>query len=145
MAEFTSNHSLGAKSTQHNQYFTPTLEEYRCDAASIHVSINDILTGPNITMSLINYMGTLEKYQIPVESITLEKLPSTRTKINIFYINKKLRHLCMKYHFEFINHQQISTNFLWNDGIHLLDTGKSMLGQYLVNRVSNLFAKMIRL
>ena len=47
----------------------------------------------------------------------------------------------MKYNFEFINHQQITTKFLWNDGIHLLDTGKSILGQNFVNRVSNFFPK----
>ena len=33
----------GAKSTQLNHYVTPTLEEYSCDAAIIHVGINDIL------------------------------------------------------------------------------------------------------
>ena len=43
---------------------------------------------------------------------------------NIFDINKKLRDLCMKYNFEFIDHLQITTKFLKNDGIHLLDTGK---------------------
>ena len=47
----------------------------------------------------------------------------------------------MKYNFEFIYHQQITTKFLWNDGIHLLDTGKSTLGQNVVNRVSNFFSK----
>ena len=47
----------------------------------------------------------------------------------------------MKYNFEFINHKQITTKFLWNDGIHLLDTGKSVLGQNFVNKVSNFFRK----
>ena len=35
----------------------------------------------------------------------------------------------MKYNFEFIDHQQITTKSLWNDGIHLLDARKSILGQ----------------
>ena len=60
-----------------------------------------------------------------------------KNKYNIFDINKKLRDLCLKYNFEFIDHQQITTKFLWNDGIHLLDTGKSILGQNFVSRVSN--------
>ena len=47
----------------------------------------------------------------------------------------------MEYNFEFIDHQQITTQFLWKDGIHLLDTGKSILGQNFVKRVSNFFAK----
>ena len=47
----------------------------------------------------------------------------------------------MKYNFELIDHEQITTKFLWNDGIHLLDTGKSILDQNFVNRVSNFFRK----
>ena len=47
----------------------------------------------------------------------------------------------MKYNFKFIDHEQITTKFLWNNGIHLLDTGKSILGQNLVNRVSNFFSQ----
>ena len=47
----------------------------------------------------------------------------------------------MKYNFEFIDHQQVINKFSWNDGIHLLDTGKSILGQNFVKRVSNFFAK----
>ena len=49
----------------------------------------------------------------------------------------------MKYNFESIDHEQITTKFLWNDGIHLLDRSKSTLGQNFVNRVSNCFAKTI--
>ena len=45
----------------------------------------------------------------------------------------------MKHNVEFIDHEQIASKFLWNDGIHLLDTGKSVLGQNFVNRVSNFF------
>ena len=55
-------------------------------------------------------------------------LPST-TDINIFDINKKLRDLCLKYNFELIDHEQITTKPLWNDNIHLLDRDKSTLAQ----------------
>ena len=70
-----------------------------------------------------------------------KKLPSTRTNINIFDINKNLCDLCMKSNFELINQQQITTKFLWNDCIQVLDTGKSILGQNFVNRVSNFVRK----
>ena len=68
-------------------------------------------------------------------------LPSKRTNINIYDINKKLRDLCMKHNFEFIDHEQIASRFLWNDGIHLLDTGKSILGENFANRVKNFFRR----
>ena len=47
----------------------------------------------------------------------------------------------MKCNIELIDHEQITTKCLWNDGIHLLDKGKSMLRQNFVNRVSNFFRK----
>ena len=34
---------------------------------------------------------------------------------------------------------QTATKFLWNDGIRILETSKSILGQNFVNRVSNFF------
>ena len=63
-------------------------------------------------------------------------------KILIFFgINRKLRDLSLKYNFEFIDHQEITTKFSWNDSIHLSDTYQPILGQNFLNRVSNSFCK----
>ena len=40
----------------------------------------------------------------------------------------------------YLDHQLIISRS-WNDGIHLLDTGKSILGQNFAKRVSNFFTK----
>ena len=120
--------------------------EYSYDAAIIHVGINDILRSKHygeldkLLGNIIKVRNTSQRYSIGKIYI-LAIFPPTRTNINIFDINKKLRDLCMKYNFEFIDHQQITTKFLWNGGINLLDTGKSILGQNFVNRVSNFFRK----
>ena len=135
----------GAKSTQLYHSVTPTLKEYSCDVAIKHVGINDILRSRHDVLdklpgNIIKVGNTCQMYnfgKIYISAI----LPSTRANINIFDINKKLRDLCMKHNFEFIDHEQKTTKFLWNDGIHLLDTGKSILGQNFVNRVSNFFRK----
>ena len=133
----------GAKATQLNHYVTPTLKEYSYDVAIINVSINDILSskhdGLDKSPRNIRKVGyTCQKYNIGKMYISAI-LPSARTNINIFGISKTLRDLCMKYNFEFVDQQQIITKFLWNDGINLLDTDKSILGQNFVNRVSNFF------
>ena len=115
------------------------------DAAIIHVGINDILRSKHydeldkLPGNIIKVGNTCQKCNI-VKIYILVILPSTRTNINVFDISKKLRDLCTKYNFQFIDHEQINTNFLWNDDIHLLDIGKSMLGQNIVNRVSNFFS-----
>ena len=111
--------------------------------AIINVSINDILSskhdGLDKSPRNIRKVGyTCQKYNIGKMYISAI-LPSARTNINIFGISKTLRDLCMKYNFEFVDQQQIITKFLWNDGINLLDTDKSILVQNFVNRVSNFF------
>ena len=55
-----------------------------------------------ISMSKNNKKYNIRKIYISA------RLPSTRTNINIFDINKKLRDLCKKYNFEFIDHRQIT-------------------------------------
>ena len=91
----------GAKSAQLNHYVTPTLEECSYDAAIIHVGINDILRSKHydeldkLPGNIIKVGNTCQKYNIGKLCISTI-LPSTRTNINIFDINKKLRHLYMK-------------------------------------------------
>ena len=107
----------GAKSRQLNHYVTPTLEEYSYDAAIIHVGINDILRSKHydeldkLPGNIIKEGNICQKYNIGKIYISAI-LPSTRLNINIFDINKKLHDLCMKYNFEFIHHEQITTKFL---------------------------------
>ena len=124
MVEFTSKRSL---------------EEYNYDAVIIHVGIKDILRSKH-PGNIIKVGNTCQKCNIEKMHISAI-LPSKRTNINIFDINRQLRDLCRKDSFEFIDHQQITNKFLWNDGIHLLNTGKSILDQNFVNKVSNFFRK----
>ena len=124
------------------KYFYCLTQQY---AAIIHVGINDILRSKHydeldeLPGNIIKVRNTCQKYNTGKIYISVILL-STRTNITIFDIHKKLRNLYRKYKFEFIDHQQITTKFLWNDGIHLLDTGKS-IGQNFVNRVSSFFCK----
>ena len=53
-------------------------------------------------------------------------IPSSRTNDDISNIDKKYAN-CVKNIFEFIEHLQITTDYLRDDGIHLQDTGKSLL------------------
>ena len=134
----------GAKSTQLNHYVEPILEECEYDAAIIDFGFNDILR-PKPYDELDKLPGNIIKVAKYCQKYSIGKiyipaiLPSTRTKLNIFDINKKLRDLYIKYNFEFIDHQEITAKFLWNDGIHSLDTGELLLGQHFVNRVTKFF------
>ena len=123
-----------------------TLEEYSYDAAIIHFGINDILRSKDS-----NDLNDLPENVIKVGKIcqnhNIGKIfisgitPSTRANVDISNINKKIGELCKKNNFEFIEHPHITTDYLWHDGIHLQDTGKSLLGQNFINRVSRFLCK----
>ena len=68
-------------------------------------------------------------------------IPSTRANVDISDVNEKILKLYKKNDFEFIEHPQITTDYLWNDVIHLQDTGKSLTCQKLINRVSRFLCK----
>ena len=99
----------GAKSTQLNHYIALALEEYSYDTAIIQDGINDILRSKNdkfdkLPENIRKVGNTCQKYNIGKIYISAI-LPSTRTNINVFDINEKLRDLCMKHNFEFIDHE----------------------------------------
>ena len=91
MVTFTLKPSQEPNQSSSTNYVLPTLEEYKYDAAIIHIRISEML----------------------------------RSKFKI------------KNDFEFIEHPQITTDYLWNDGTHLHDTGKPLLGETFINRVSH--------
>ena len=116
------------------------------DAAIIHFGINDILRSKDS-----NDLNDLPENVIKVGKIcqnhNIGKIfisgitPSTRANVDISNINKKIGELCKKNNFEFIEHPHITTDYSWHDGIHLQDTGKSLLGQNFINRVSRFLCK----
>ena len=51
-------------------------------------------------------------------------------------INEILKHLCSRNNFIFVEHKNICFNDLWVDGIHLLNSGKGMLGSNFISEVN---------
>ena len=68
-------------------------------------------------------------------------LPSKRTKVNTSQINDTLKNLCSRNNFTFVEHKNIGFDDLWVDGIHLLNSGKAMLGCNFVSGVNRYFGK----
>ena len=106
----------------------------------IHVGINDILRSKDIlelkdlSKKIMQIGTTCQHYDIGkvyVSSI----LPPTRTSFNINQIDEIIKELCHKNNFVFINHQNITSNDLSVDDIHLTNSGKAILAKD--------FAKMV--
>ena len=136
----------GAKASQLNHYIKPTLEEYKYHCPIIHVGINDILRNKNDTdlnnlpESILEIANTCKNYNIGKMLIS-PLLPSKRTKVNISQINETLKHLCSRNNFMFVEHENIGFDDLCLDGIHLLNSGKAMLGSNFVSEVNSYFGE----
>ena len=138
----------GAKASQLNHYIIPTLEEYKYDCTIIHVDINDILQNKNDTNvnnlpdSILEIANICQNYNIG-KIFILTILSSKRTKVSMFQINENVKHLYSRNNLIFIVHKSISFIDLWVDGIHLLNSGKAILGSNFVSEVNRYFGKMI--
>ena len=134
----------GAKVSQLNHYIIPTLEEYKYDCATIHVDINDILQNKNdndvnnLPDSVLEIANICQNCNIG-KIFILAILSSKWTKVSIFQINKNVKHLYSRNNLIFIVHKNISFIDLWVDGIHLLNSGKSILGSNFISEVNRLF------
>ena len=51
-------------------------------------------------------------------------------------INEVIKELCHKNNFVFIDHQNTTSNDLWVDGIHLTNSGKSILARDFAEKVN---------
>lgn len=97
--------------------------------AIAHVGISDILQCKygskleELPTNITEPEKTWQKYQISKIFVSLI-LPSSRTKMNIKSLNEKLKNLCFGNNFNFIKHQEITSNDLWVDGIYLKNLGK---------------------
>ena len=133
----------GAKSSQLNHYVIPTFQRH---SNLIHVGINDILWSKDISglkdlpKNLMQLGTTCQSYEIDkvyVSSI----LPPTRTSFNVGWVNEVIKELCHKSNFDFIDHQNITSNDLWVDGIHLTNSGKAILTRDFAEKVSKILCQ----
>ena len=70
-----------------------------------------------------------------------EPFKSIYHEVNISRINETLKDLCFRNNFIFIEHKNIGIVDLWVDGIHLLNSGKVILGSNFVSEVNRYFGK----
>ena len=57
-------------------------------------------------------------------------------------LNKSLYEECMKYGFCFIDNGVVSERDLWKDGIHLIESGRVIVANNLINYLNNFLRPM---
>ena len=128
---------MSAESLRHS-----SVRRFDYDCAIIHVGINDILPSKDMS-KLKDLPKKIMQIRTTCQPHNADKvyvssfLSSTRNSINIGQINKVIKLLYYKKNFVFIDHQNITSNDLWADGIHLINSGKVILARDFAEKVNN--------
>ena len=121
----------GATSKDFVHYIKPTLQENKFDTSVLHMGVNDFLKlGSNIDtvskdiINIANHCKNFSVKQIIILGLTL----ITRLKASFIYeFNKSIKELCQKHGYSFIDNSNVSSKNLWQDGLHLDNSGKGVL------------------
>ena len=129
----------GATANELAHYIIPTLQEDTPESAIVHVGINDLLEKgkdiniPKLAEEVIG-VGLLCR-QYNVKDIFISSIAYT-TKANVNYIrnlNKEIKQLCNRYNFVFIENGNIRNTHLWKDGLHLNDSGITVIASNFIS------------
>ena len=137
----------GANTKQLNHYMVPPLVDDKPDTVIIHIVTNDVLENANhedIVRNIIKIGLECKKYgvnDIVISSVLVKRSPKLNTIIR--RANEMLCDLCRANGFGFICNDMITTQYLWNDDIHLQDLGTNILSSNFINFVNNFLTKNV--
>ena len=125
-----------------NHYIIPSLVDDKPDAVIIYVGTNDVLNKLNhedIARNIISIALNCRKYDvndIAISSVLIKKNPNLNALVR--RVNDLLYDLCARNGFGFISNEMITIDYLWKDGIHLLDLGTNIASSSFIEFVNKL-------
>ena len=129
----------GAKARQLNHHTIPLLEDNTHDAAAIHVDINDLLSNVKSTNDIckdIIDVG-LRCRNNSIGMIFISGIAYS-SKVNPASIQQfgLLFDECRRNGFKFVDNGAVSEIDLWTDGIHMIESGKRIIANNLINNLN---------
>ena len=123
----------GATSNEIDHYIEPSLSTNLPDVVIIHAGANDVRRkkkqkNETIANDIVNIARKCRNYgvkEIAVSGIISQKNNVCAERIKI--INQMVSDICAAENFYFIDNRTITEEYLWTDGIHLLDHGTEVL------------------
>ena len=127
----------GAKARQLNHYTIPLLEDNTYDGAIIHVGIKDLLSNDkstnDICKEIINIGLRCRKFNIGMNFISSIAYSSKVNPSLLQQLNGLLFDECRRNDFKFVDNGAVSETDLWTDGIHMIESGKRIIANNLIN------------
>ena len=126
----------GTKGNQLNHCVITTFKECDYDCATIHVGINDIFRSKDISELKDFPKKLMYKKNIILVRYMLVQF-QRRPELSLISVKlTKTKELCHKNNFVFIDHQNITSNDLWVDGIQLPNSGKTNQPEILLKKIN---------
>ena len=138
----------GSKAKQVDHHAITILEEHQYDAAVIHVGNNDLLKSrTNINVSeiakdIINIALRCRSHNIATIFISTIVYSTNISHTKVQELNGLLLNECTKYGFYLVDNGAVSKDNLRRDDVHLVESGKVIIANNLLNCVNN-FIKYI--
>ena len=131
---------LGAKARQLNHYTILLLEDNTYDGAIIHVGMNDLMSNDkstnNICKDIIDIGLRCRNNNSGMISISSIEYSSKVNPSLIQQLHGLLFDECRRNCFKFVYNGAVSENDLWTDGIHMIESGKRIIANNLINSLN---------
>ena len=127
----------GANTTELQHYVVPTLDFHPSDIVILNIGSNNLKRDKPVTIAddIMNLIDLCKRHgvnQVIVSGITPRK--GYQSKIN--ELNNLLENRQREFDFTFVNNNNIITEHLWRDKVHLNDTGMRILTSNFISMLN---------
>ena len=135
----------GADSKEILHYVNPTLEFGNHDSAVLHFGVNNILQKTLSKSDTVeNLIENIKKAAVKCMSHGVSKVFVSKIVRNkripeslLEEVNEKISFMCKNNNFIFVDNSNISSIHLFDDGLHLVESGRCILANNVIDRINN--------
>ena len=124
------------KPNQFNHYIIPLLENDTHDAAVIHVGVNDLLSNVKLTNNVCKDIIDIGLNNIGIFFISSLAYSPKVKPTSVQQLNGLVFDECRRNGFKFADNRAVSKISLWRDGIHVIEKGKRIVANNLINSLN---------
>ena len=135
----------GATSRYFFHYIKPTLQDPQTNfnVAVIHMGVNDILnlgsTVETVSNNILHIANQCRNYGVKEVSISSVTCTTLLNSDIINYVDNALQNKCQTSGYRFIDNNNITTETLWKNGLHLTNSGKGIIINNFVQSLNSSF------
>ena len=138
----------GCNSKEFCHYFHTTLENGNVSNATIHVGTNDI--NNRDSSKSLQFLENLRKiaekcFSYGIENTFISSVVSNEISNGYFLerVNAQIAKFCKENNNGFIDSSNINSSHLYDDGLHLLESGKIILANNVINCLNTFFLSLL--